>query len=367
MSTIAAKKIVVKDAYALPEVPGSLGQVLTAGVAGLTEWAAANGGFELPEGGLLEQVLASDGAGGATWSSIDGLTYFAEATGSLVTGTVPANQFYPIGLPSKIHLALTPKGGGALIIQPVGNARGLYAVDLQPYIGTDTCVASGEYSVLIGGLGNTASGANSGIFAGGDNLVSGYSAAILGGLFHHVSSEGGSAVGGRNHRVDGKYSVGLGGRDTQALTRRATVTSGAEGGKAQGGYQMLYKQTPDATPAVLSTAGMGVYSDQHGCTALMLADNSAVGVTASVVGRDTATGKCRRWVIYGLLKRGVGAGTVEIVGSQIDFGFAETGTEAWAAALSVNTSEGAATVTVTGEAATTIKWTCKLEFEEAIA
>lgn len=77
-----------------------------------------------------------------------------------------------VGVDTNITMAIIPKGTGAIIANVPsnsadgGNMRGNYAIDLQRVRGDGGQVASGNYSVIIGGNSNTASGQYSAIGGG---------------------------------------------------------------------------------------------------------------------------------------------------------------------------------------------------------
>ena len=82
------------------------------------------------------------------------------------------------GADANIGIALTPIGNGAFSLATPdgtvtgGNARGPYAVDLQMFRTANTQVASGSYSTVAGGYGNTASAQNSTVTGGWFNTAS---------------------------------------------------------------------------------------------------------------------------------------------------------------------------------------------------
>jgi hypothetical protein len=108
-----------------------------------------------------------------------GLTEFTELeTTAAPNATVPVNSLTPVTATTNADFALIPKGNGALLVKipdnagTGGNKRGQYALDLQLATDFATRVASGNYSTIIGGQGNTASGTHS-LASGGYSVASG--------------------------------------------------------------------------------------------------------------------------------------------------------------------------------------------------
>lgn len=104
---------------------------------------------------------------------------------------------------------IAPKGNGSLHLSSYGNSRGNFAIDLQPNNTSLTTIASGEYSVIGGGSGNTNSG-NFGVITGGSgntnqaeygfigsglsNTLIGTYSAIAGGTINKIGSVSGDST-----------------------------------------------------------------------------------------------------------------------------------------------------------------------------
>jgi hypothetical protein len=100
-------------------------------------------------------------------------------------------------------------GNGSGSSVPPGT-RGTSAVDLQSYRWTTSAIASGNYSVLTGGLLNTASGGSSFVGGGSGNTASGTSSVVNGG-FQNVAAGVDSVVpGGYRNTALGDYSFAAG-------------------------------------------------------------------------------------------------------------------------------------------------------------
>ena len=91
---------------------------------------------------------------------------------------------------------------------------------------------------------------------------------------------------------------------------------------------------------------------------LTLRNNSAFLISGYVSARDTATNDSKYWTFTGAIKRGEAAASTAIVGTPTNNTVAQdTAASTWAIALSADTTNGSLAVTVTGQAAKTIRWT----------
>jgi hypothetical protein len=71
------------------------------------------------------------------------------------------------------------------------------------------------------------------------------------------------------------------------------------------------------------------------------------------------------WIFVGVIKRGAGVGKTVLVGTPLlNLVAQDAGASTWAVALAADATNGGLKVTVTGQAATTIRWVCKIETTE---
>ena len=207
--TLDGNKIIVNNEYTLPTTSGTSGQ-----------------------------TIITDALGNLTWTTLTGLTHFAESqtvidSASIFTPSKGANQ----------GIVLQPLGTGHLSANKTdttsvgGNARGIYAVDWQMRRENAAEVASGSYSVIAGGYDNGASGWSSSVAGGyGNQAIGHYSFAvgqynvsigrwssITGGLYNTTNGDYSSVLGGGNNTTIGSYSSVAGGRNNTASSYAETV------------------------------------------------------------------------------------------------------------------------------------------------
>jgi len=133
------------------------------------------------------------------------------------------------GSDTNIDLALQPKGTGALQAQATtsttagGNARGANAVDWQTSRSAASQVASGAYTTVVGGNGNTASGTYS-VAGGFNNTTSGEVSFVGGGSTNTASGFRSVATGGWLNTSAGFMNF-IGGGYTNSATSGSAVTT----------------------------------------------------------------------------------------------------------------------------------------------
>jgi hypothetical protein len=167
-------------------------------------------------------VPRADGTGGGTLQGSD--IVIDDATTSTANNVAIVNNH--VGQTNS-SLVLTPKGTGALIAGPKpdgtttgGNARGSRAVDLQTSRANANQVASGNNSVVCGGLNNRAGSDGSAVCGGSTNSSLALRAFIGGGFNNSTGSgyagaNGAICAGSQNSiTVDGNAFIGAGARNS---------------------------------------------------------------------------------------------------------------------------------------------------------
>jgi hypothetical protein len=332
--------------------------VTTAGTITLTgTLAAANGGTGVTTStGSGANVL---GTGPTLSSPIIGITSFADywqpAGSVLSTVATLAFQVVNGGTDANINVGLTPLGTGGIILGPLpdgtatgGNARGNYAVDFQITRTAASQVASGAYSAIIAGNGNTVS-SNYGGTGGASNAVSG----IYGFSW------------GNSNTVNGSYSYHFG------LQGSAKTRYGWNGhssgffstvGDAQGGDVVLRVATSAATAARLTADGAGANTGN----VVNLSNNSVLRLTIDIVGRDTTTGDIGGWKLEALIKRGASAAATSVVGTVTSSVIALD--TAWAAmtvpSLTADTTNGGINLSITPVTTNACRWVARVNVVE---
>jgi hypothetical protein len=238
--------------------------------------------------------------------------------------------------------------------------------------------ASGDWSTVGGGQANTAAGSGSVVGGGGagstngigisGNNASGTVCTIGGGIGNSASGVGSTIIGGRNNQSNANYSVVLGGYAGTTRSIVGNTVSPASNvpisttqGSSQSALLVLGRQTTDATATVLASDG----NTPAGGNQVILPNNSAYYFKGSVIANVTGAANGAAWDFSGAIMRGVGVGTTVLIGTpMLNRVAASSGATAWTIAITADTTNGGLAITVTGVAATTIRWVAKLETTE---
>lgn len=207
-------------------------------------------------------------------------------------------------------------GANTIVFGYLAKASATYALA----IGGDTNESSGSYSVTIGGSTNLASGSFS--------YAAGYFAV--------------STQYGKKAYSSGRFST--------------------NNGSAQLGTMVLRKPTTDATASVLTTdEGTAASTNQ-----VILPNNSAFSFTGTIIARQQAAGGSNyaAWEIKGAIIRDANAASTTLGSFNINALSATTGASAWVVALTADTTNGGLAITVTGAAATNIRWVATVNTSE---
>jgi hypothetical protein len=249
--------------------------------------------------------------------------------------------------------------------------------------------ASGDWSTIAGGNKNTASG--KGAFIGGNggdgaafygNIASGISSAIVCGTNNTVTSTAGFVGAGVSHNNTGAYGFLGAGIQNSVNSTGGSISGGFNGntrsiagnhvfpacanpvanasGVSQTATLVLGRQTTDATPAVLASDS----TTPSTINQVILPNNSAYYFKGTVVAGKTAGGDTKGWTIEGVIKRGANAASTTVVGVTVMSSYGDAGAVTWTIAAAADTTNGGLKITATGQAATTIRWVCKIETTE---
>ena len=240
--------------------------------------------------------------------------------------------------------------------------------------------ASGWISLNYG---NQTSGNYGSVCIGNGAQSSGINTIAIGGPGTLASNTYSSAIGGANAQASGLYSAVYGGINGVANSQNSAVIGGAYGtarsivgnfvipasdapisttsGRQQLAFLLLGVATTDATVTTLRSNTSSASTTNQ----LTLPTNSAYYVRGSCIANVTAGGDTKAWTFEAVIKRGANAASTALVAAVVPMvTAADAGAAAWTIAVSADTTNGALAVSVTGAAATTIRWVCKLESTE---
>jgi hypothetical protein len=268
-------------------------------------------------------------------------------------------------------------GGDATTATDRNTASGINSA----VVGGGSNTASNDFSVVSGGKGNLASGAYS-LVLGGLNCSATNTYAIAAGIASTASGNRDIAIGGDNV-ASGGSSLAIGGQINTASGVASSVIGGYRGlarsisgtvvfpasaiplananGVSQMAFFILARQTTDATATTLASNTSAATTTNQ----VILPNNSAYYVKGSIIATVTGGGDTKSWDFIATIKRGANAAATSIVGAvTLNVQAADAGAATWIVAITADTTNGGLAVTVTGQAATTIRWVAKLESTE---
>lgn len=319
------------------------------------------------------------------------------------TGTTGAVQYFALGVGQTIDFCFSKtaygygpsngyqRTGWMMLTQAGSSSAGYYGVSFSDgshasgvqsmALGGTSSTASGQAAIVAGGFNNTASSTQSGVFAGASNTASTSNyAVVIGGNSNTANNTNAAVLGGSGVTASGFASVVLGGSSNASNANSSVVVGGQSGtarsidsykalpsdnpvggsGFTQGGVLVLGKQTTDATVTTL-TSFVGAASTTN---QLVLPNNAAYYVRGSVIANVTGGGNTKAWSFEAAIKRGANAASTTLMQNSLNVVASDTGAAGWAVTLAADTTNGAFQVQVTGQAATTISWTCRLDSTE---
>jgi hypothetical protein len=249
--------------------------------------------------------------------------------------------------------------------------------------GQSNNATTGTHATVCGGQTNTASSNHTFIGSGQNNNCSGSYGVVIGGFSNGASGQNTFVGGGSSNSVQQQWACIVGGRDNLANSEHSFVSGGRHGttrsivgyhvfpaclnpvaiasGATQSGLLLLGRQTTDATATVLASNSSAAATTNQ----VTLPDNSAYSFSGEVIAGVTGAGNAARWTIDGAIKRGANAASTVMVGTPtVTMTHFDAGAATWVVAVTANTTLGCITVTVTGAAATTIRWVCRIDTTE---
>ncbi len=221
-------------------------------------------------------------------------------------------------------------------------------------IGGSLNTANQTNAVAIGGTSNTASGSNSVVLSGSSSSATGTRSVSIGGI-SNVSSGTDSLTTGQGTGASGTASSAFGLNAQASLQGEMAHAGGrfATNGDAQNRVLMVRNVTNNATPTELFLDGAA------GTLRLVVPNDTTWKFRIDVAARRTdADNESAGYGFVGVIDNN--AGTTALVGAVV----ADTpieDTAAWACAVTASDANDALIITVTGEAAKTIRWVAKVD------
>lgn len=299
------------------------------------------------------EIYSSDTSGGGTTSNLfvmgqaDSLTLvyskqsitFGTNAGSVQTGWITLNKSSPAA-----------------------------ANSYSAIVGGDNHSASAGYAFIGGGQGNTASGLYAAVVGGVSNTSNNTASVVIGGQANTASSGNCAVIAGFNNTANGESSVVAGGSQGAArsivgnfVTPASNTPITGATGRTQTATLLLGRQTTDATATVLTSNVSGAGTTNQ----VILPNNSAYTFQGTCIANVTGGGTTSGWKFEGVIKRGANAASTTLVAAVTPTVIAQdAGAAAWVLAITADTTNGGIAVTVTGAAATTIRWVAKIETTE---
>jgi hypothetical protein len=278
---------------------------------------------------------------------------FVNANGQFNTGWISLNQ--------------SPIGAYAFNAVVVGGNNNSAVASRAAVLGGSVSVASGQSSAVVGGTSNTASSTAAAVIGGTSNTASGGYSAVLSGSFN---TSGGfySAVSGYSNSANSDYSAVIGGSSGSTKSIRGNLVFPASNepispilGVQQLGTLLLGRQTTNATATVLTSNTSAAATTNQ----VILPNNSAYTFQGTCIANVTGGGTTSGWKFEGVIKRGANAASTALVAAVTPTVIAQdVGAATWVLAVTADTTNGGIAVTVTGAAATTIRWVAKIETTE---
>lgn len=235
-------------------------------------------------------------------------------------------------------------------------------------IGGNNNNSSGSNAITVGGSSNTSSGSSAVVIGGSSNVANSTSAIVVGGSSNSSSATNAVCAAGSNSSANGNSSFVASGSFGTSRSITGSVAFAASlnpitsaSGVSQTETLILARQTTDATVTTLcSNTSAASTSNQ-----VIQPNNSAYYFRGTVIANVTGGGDTKAWTFDGAIKRGANAASTALVGTPtVTSNYANAGAAAWTIALAADTTNGGLQVTVTGAAATTIRWVCRIETTE---
>jgi hypothetical protein len=259
-------------------------------------------------------------------------------------------------------------------------ATGWVSLDMGASSGTN------YWCVVVGGSGNTAATSNGGrtaVLGGSLNSATNGSAAVVGGSSNNATATNSGVFGGTSNNAQGSSSFICGGTSNTASATNSTAIGGSYSttrsiqgntvfsasvnpitssqGTSQSALLVLGVATTDATATRLRSNTLATGTTNQ----VILPNNSAYTFQGTCIANVTGGSTTSGWKFEGVIKRGANAASTTLVAAVTPTVIAQDALAAtWVLAITADTTNGGIAVTVTGAAATTIRWVSRIETTE---
>ena len=294
---------------------------------------------------------------------------FGTASGSSATGWITLNQTSS-GSPNSYSVvsggnSCAATGDSSFVGGGISNtAAALYC----SVVGGSTNTVTDNFSSVVGGYSNNVSNTAAGVFCGDTNTAGSSRVVVLGGSTNTASLTNASVLCGYANTANGDHGAVIGGRGgtnrgiTGAVTSAASIIPVANGaGFSQTSLLILGAVTTNATATVLrSNTSAATTTNQ-----VILPNNSGYVFQGTCIANVTGGSTTSGWKFEGVIKRGANAASTTLVAAVTPTVIAQDVAAAtWVLAITADTTNGGIAVTVTGAAATTIRWVSRIETTE---
>ena len=290
------------------------------------DWIAAGGG-----GAALE--LYAENSSSPTAPSATGTNAVAVGSGAKATST----NAIALGVSNAAGLNSFAAAGASTSTAYGAKSDNTVAIGVQARALSSGAIAIGSYFAYGSGIQSVAIGRSSTTY--------GSQSVALGGGVATANYSHAYGVGAQTTSVEGHWAY---------APARFSLR-----GDAQSGLFVLRCDTTDATAEALRTN----ISTANTTNQIILPNNSAYAFHGTIVARQQASAgtACAAWKVEGLIRREGSAGTTVLVNSATTV---LDNTPAWGMALTADTSNGGLAITVTGAAATNIRWLATINTSE---
>jgi hypothetical protein len=228
--------------------------------------------------------------------------------------------------------------------------------------------AFSEATARAAGLGETARATGTGALALGKNSLASGGNSISIGLARasgnqSVAIGGGFVTSSATASANESFALGDNAKATE-LGKYAYSSNGgfSAGDRSQYGLLVLRSDTTDATPEALTSSNSTAGTTNQ----VILPNNSAYSFSGTIIARQQASAgsEYASWEVKGALLRDATAATTVLGNGIKNKLFASAGASAWDVSLTADTTNGGLAITVTGAAATNIRWVATVNTSE---